>query len=55
MRCSKNGFMLQYEGGGVVSGDKYQCPDCGDEIVIPSARSCWSDSKPDLVVKNDFK
>jgi hypothetical protein len=49
-------MVVQYEGGGKFRGDKYQCPDCGDEaIIVNEATSTWQDGDVDLEIKSDWR
>lgn len=43
MRCTKTGATVHFGGGHTYSGDLYECPVCGAEVVLSTGRSFYTE------------
>ena len=34
MKCTKNGVGLDFGGGHIYAGDRWECPGCGAEVIV---------------------
>lgn len=55
MRCKKNGIIVRYGIGHCYAGDKFECPECGAEVVICNQAPFFSDKEPnkDILLQMD--
>lgn len=56
MKCETNGIQVKYSHGHTYMGDKYNCPECGRQIVNCNTNPTHSDeSKPDDILMTPLK
>ena len=46
MKCEKNGVKVKYSTNEAQNGDLYQCPMCGNQVIVGFGAKYW-DHHPD--------
>ena len=49
MKCAKNDVKVKLDETAVAFGDKYACPDCGQEVITGFGKAILSYDNPQLV------